>query len=44
VINEWKAEKCDPEKLVSLYKRVGAKYFFAIGNHHDNLDMWDSNY
>jgi alpha-L-fucosidase len=44
VINDWKAEKWDPEKLVALYKKAGAKYFFAMGNHHDNLDMWDSKY
>jgi len=44
VISLWKAEKWDPEKLVSLYKRVGAQYFFAMANHHDNLDMWDSKY
>lgn len=44
VINEWKAEKWDPEKLVALYKRAGARYFFAMGNHHDNLDLWDSKY
>jgi alpha-L-fucosidase len=44
VINDWKAEKWDPERLVALYKRVGAKYFFAMANHHDNLDMWDSKY
>jgi len=44
VINEWKAEKWEPEKLVALYKRVGAQYFFAMANHHDNLDMWDSKY
>lgn len=44
VINEWKAEKWDPEKLVSLYKRVGAQYLFAMGNHHDNMDLWDSKY
>lgn len=44
VINEWKAEKWDPEKLVKLYKRVGAQYFFAMGNHHDNMDLWDSKY
>jgi alpha-L-fucosidase len=44
VINEWKAEKWEPEKLVALYKRVGAKYFFAMANHHDNLDMWASKY
>ncbi|MBN1182422.1 MAG: alpha-L-fucosidase [Bacteroidales bacterium] len=44
VIHEWKAENWDPEKLVALYKRAGARYFFAMGNHHDNLDMWDSKY
>lgn len=40
----FKAEKWDPEKLVALYKRVGAKYFFVLGNHHDNFDLWDSKY
>lgn len=44
VINDWKAEQWDPEKLVALYKRAGAKYFFAMGNHHDNFDLWDSKY
>lgn len=44
VINDWKAENWDPEKLVALYKRVGAQYFFAMANHHDNLDLWDSKY
>lgn len=44
VIKDWKAEKWDPKKLVALYKRAGAQYFFAMANHHDNLDMWDSKY
>jgi alpha-L-fucosidase len=44
VIREWKAEKWNPDKLVALYKRTGAKYFFAMANHHDNLDLWDSQY
>ncbi|MDD4969397.1 MAG: alpha-L-fucosidase [Paludibacter sp.] len=44
VIHDWKAENWDPEKLVALYKRVGAQYFFAMANHHDNLDLWDSKY
>ena len=44
VINTWKAEKWDPDRLVALYKRVGAQYFFALANHHDNLDLWDSKY
>lgn len=44
VIHDWKAENWNPEKLVALYKRTGAQYFFAMANHHDNLDMWDSKY
>ena len=44
VIHDWKAEKWDPDRLVALYKRVGAKYFFALANHHDNFDLWDSTY
>jgi alpha-L-fucosidase len=44
VIHSWKAEKWDPERLVALYKRTGAQYFFAMGNHHDNFDAWDSKY
>lgn len=44
VINLWKAEKWDPEKLVAFYKKIGAQYFFAMGNHHDNMDLWDSKY
>lgn len=44
VIHRWTAENWDPEKLVALYKRAGAKYFFALANHHDNLDLWDSKY
>jgi len=44
VIHDWKAENWNPEKLVALYKRAGAQYFFAMANHHDNLDLWDSKY
>ncbi len=44
VCNEWKAEKWDPVALIALYKKAGAKFFSAMGNHHDNMDMWDSTY
>jgi alpha-L-fucosidase len=44
VINEWKADKWEPEKLIALYKKAGAKFFAAMANHHDNMDMWDSKY
>ena len=38
----WRAERWDPGKLMSLYARAGAKYFFALANHHDNFDTYDS--
>ena len=44
VIHAWKAEKWDPERLLALYKRAGAQYFFALANHHDNFDNYDSKY
>jgi alpha-L-fucosidase len=42
ITNRWKAEKWQPESLIALYKRAGAKYFFALANHHDNFDTYDS--
>jgi len=44
ICNMWKAEKWDPDKLIELYKRAGAKYFVALANHHCNFDCWDSKY
>lgn len=40
----WKAENWQPDSLVAFYKRIGARYFFALANHHDNMDLWDSKY
>jgi alpha-L-fucosidase len=42
IIHLWQAEAWDPEHLVDLYKRAGARYFMALANHHDNLDLYDS--
>lgn len=44
VINVWKADNWNPEELVNLYKDAGAKYFMAMANHHDNLDLYNSKY
>jgi len=44
VIPLWKAEKWDPDRLMALYKKAGAKYFVSMGVHHDNFDLWDSKY
>lgn len=44
IIPLWKAERWDPEHLMSLYKKAGAKYFCMIAMHHDNFDCWNSKY
>lgn len=44
IIHTWKAENWEPNMLMNLYKRVGARYFMAMANHHDNFDLWDSRY
>jgi alpha-L-fucosidase len=38
------ADKWDPEHLMDLYAKAGAKYFFSMGVHHDGFDMWKSKY
>jgi alpha-L-fucosidase len=30
--------------LMDLYQKAGAKYFFSMGVHHDNYDLWNSKY
>jgi len=42
VIHQWKADKWKPDELLSFYKSAGAKYFVALANHHDNLDLYNS--
>ena len=40
----WKAEKWEPDKLMELYKKAGARYFVALGVFSDNVDYWNSKY
>ncbi|MEI7829082.1 MAG: alpha-L-fucosidase [Prolixibacteraceae bacterium] len=42
IIGLWKAERWDPDQLMKLYKKVGAKYFVSMGTHHDNFFLWNS--
>ena len=42
IIPLWKAERWNPDALMKLYKKVGAKYFVSMGTHHDNFFMWNS--
>ena len=41
---DWVAANWNPEELIALYKSVGARYFFTLGQHHDNFDLWNSPY
>ena len=42
VIPTWKAENFDPDYLLGLYRKAGAKFFVSMGVHHDNFDLWHS--
>ena len=40
----WKAQNWNPDKLMALYKRAGARYVIGQGMHHDHFDLWNSKY
>src|SRR6185312_8377768 len=42
IINTWKVDRWDPQRLVGLYKKAGAKYFVQLACHHDNFDTYNS--
>ena len=44
LIHLYTADRWDPEHLMDLYQKAGAKYFFSMGVHHDGYDLWNSKY
>jgi alpha-L-fucosidase len=44
ICHNWVIDRWKPEELMDLYVEMGAKYFMAMGVHHDNFDCWDSAY
>jgi alpha-L-fucosidase len=40
----WKADRWQPDELMQLYVKAGAKYFMGLASHHDNFDCFDSRY
>src|SRR4029077_16571343 len=34
----WSANEWEPEALMKMYVKAGAKYFVSLANHHDNFD------
>ncbi|MGA2174175.1 MAG: alpha-L-fucosidase [Verrucomicrobiota bacterium] len=44
ICNNWVIDQWKPDELMDLYVEMGARYFMAMGVHHDNFDCWDSAY
>jgi alpha-L-fucosidase len=40
----WTVGQWEPEQILALYRRAGARYFVALANDHDNFDCFDSKY
>jgi alpha-L-fucosidase len=44
IAHNWVIDRWNPDELMQLYLEMGARYFMAMGVHHDNFDCWDSAY
>lgn len=44
ICRNWVIDRWNPDELMDLYVQMGARYFVAMGVHHDNFDCWDSTY
>ena len=44
ILVNWNPDKFDPSHYVRLYKEAGARFIMIQGVHHDNFDLWDSDY
>ncbi|MGA2544399.1 MAG: alpha-L-fucosidase [Verrucomicrobiota bacterium] len=44
IAHNWVIDRWNPNELMDLYLEMGARYFMAMGDHHDNFDCFDSKY
>jgi len=44
ICQNWVIDQWDPNSLMDLYVQMGAKFFMALGSHHDDFDTWASSY
>ncbi|MEO7767201.1 MAG: alpha-L-fucosidase [Ferruginibacter sp.] len=44
IAHNWVIDRWNPEAMMKLFVEMGARYFMAMGVHHDNFDCWDSKY
>lgn len=40
----WRAERWEPDRLMDLFVKAGARYFVAMATHEDNFDAYRSRY
>jgi alpha-L-fucosidase len=41
-LDEWHAERFDPDALMQYFAGVGARYFVPTTKHHDGITLWDA--
>ncbi len=44
VLRDWNPTKLDPAVLTRIYQDAGARFLLIQGVHHDNYDLWNSQY
>jgi alpha-L-fucosidase len=44
IARNWVIDRWNPEEMMKLFVEMGARYFMAMGVHHDNFDCWDSRF
>jgi len=44
ICHNWIIDRWNPAELMDLFVEMGARYFMAMGVHHDNFDCWNSAY
>lgn len=44
ICHHWVIDRWNPDELMDLFVEMGARYFMAMGVHHDNFDCWNSEY
>ena len=44
ICHNWVIDRWRPDELMDLFVEMGARFFMAMGCHHDNFDCYDSKY
>ena len=44
ICHNWVIDRWKPDELMDLFVEMGARFFMAMGCHHDNFDCYDSKY